>query len=368
MTRAALVLASALAFAACPAQQIVDGACTVDADCGAFKACDPSHKCRCTSDDACDAATEFCNLAGSCQQKLECFADEDCATAGNPAAICDTRGAGDNNDNLHSTTGGQCVTLNASTVQCLLDSHCPFGFFCQTSADGGGVCQPGCRDNGDCPLGEPCINGQCDPTPGSCNEVGYCDFGQVCTNDVCQDHRDRAQLCLRCKGDDPADFTCPGRCLIDPAPPANLCSSDAQCAQGYCVKFPCNTSNDCPPSETCSGGGFFTPGSCSGHCGDFFCGNSQCDDASDPCPRGYNCFSLILVSNHLCTRGGGECGAGSACSADAPGELNENGACSCLSDGDCPPGVTCVNPGVNGACVEGNTCAPASGLTCEDLR
>ncbi len=365
--RVLFAAAAVLALGACPrGTDLADGLCHSSADCPQFTQCDPTGVCRCTSDDACDAS-EFCNLAGSCQQKLECFTDDDCRSADAPSAICDTRQLQEDpnapDDQVHAKTAGQCVTLNSSTTQCLIDSHCPFGFYCDS-----GVCQVGCRDNGDCPLGEPCIDNQCNPTQGACNEPGYCEFGQLCTaNDTCQDHADRNTLCEPCKGDDPLQSTC-DTCLIDPAVPSTPCSSDSQCSQGYCVHFPCLTSNDCPNGETCSGGGLFTPGECTGHCGDFFCGNGSCDDTTNPCPRGYSCFTLIVVSKNTCTRGGGQCGAGSLCSADAAGELNENGSCSCLSDADCPIGVTCVNPGPNGACVQGSTCGPSSGLQCSDLR
>jgi len=143
---------------------------------------------------------------------------------------------------------------------------------------------------------------------------------------------------------------------------------------GLLRPLPCLDSSSCPNGETCEGGGLFTPGACTGHCGDFFCGNADCNDQSNPCPRGYSCFSLIVVSSNTCTRGGGQCQAGSQCSADLPGELNENGSCSCLSDNDCPldpdtfSNITCVNPGPGGACVQGTTCGPSSGLQCSDLR
>lgn len=367
MRALALVVTVVVGLApACPQRTLEDGRCQANTDCPQFNFCDPSGVCRCNDDAACDA-TEFCNLAGSCQQKLECFTDEDCrGDDGNLSAICDTRkpidavGAG---DNFLSPTGGQCVTLNSSTLQCLMDSQCPFGFFCNA-----GICQVGCRDNGDCALGDPCINGRCDPTPGACNENGYCAFGESCRDNFCEAHPDKDILCARCKGDDALDNTCgSGACLIDPTVPGNLCTTDAQCSEGYCVKFPCLSDGDCPSGETCEGGGLFG-GNCSGHCGDFFCGNDSCDDATDPCPRGYSCFQVIGVSNNLCTKNGGECAAGATCSADRAGENNENGSCSCLSDGDCPIGLTCSNPGPNGACIQGSTCAPQDGLVCEDLR
>lgn len=198
---------------------------------------------------------------------------------------------------------------------------------------------------------------------------GDCEFGQTCElSNTCTDHPDRNILCQRCAGDDPLATTCgSGFCLIDPTVPAPLCTTDAQCDAGYCVKFPCASDGECPPGETCESSSFFG-GTCTGHCGDFFCGNDACDDVSDPCPRGYSCAQVIAVSSNLCTRGGGECASGSTCSADRGDESTVNGSCSCLSDADCSGRGTCSNPGPSGACIQGNTCVPSDGLTCEDVR
>lgn len=375
-----------------------DGTCQTDLDCAEFNFCDPAGVCRCNDDAACDP-TEFCNLAGSCQQKLECFTDDDCRTADNPAAICDTRRAKETgdpspDDNFVSKTGGQCVTLNATTTQCLMDSHCPFSFFCN-----GGLCQPGCRDNGDCPLGDPCINGQCNPAPGACNENSYCEFGQSCSaTNTCVPHRLDDVICSPCDSrvcltndDCPAGVPCVGAsalalgtcaacggdpdifCLIDASIPATPCTSDSQCTQGTCKKRQCLQDSDCE-TGTCEGGsagGLFDPptiGFCSaGACGAEFCGTDACDDTSDPCPRGYSCGEIRTVFKP-CTRNGGECDGQEACSADLGGENNNAGFCSCDSDADCADGSTCVNPGPGGACVTGASCAPVDGLLCGDLR
>lgn len=371
-----------LGLPACPKTVNVEGICKSDEDCGDFNRCDASGVCLCKSDDACDAA-EFCNLAGSCQQKLQCFSDDDCATADNPASICDTRlpiEADDFitvEDNIQSRTSGSCVTLNSSNVQCLMDSHCPFGFFCQ-SVTGGGVCQPGCRDNGDCTLGDPCINGQCDSTPGACNEAIYCDFGQVCGgNNACQDHPEASTLCGRCDPQDLFNNPCPiseglggPTCLIDQTVVPTACTSDAQCGADLCVRPQCLEDADCSGGATCEGGGIFTPGNCStGQCGNFFCGTSFCNE-ENPCPRGYACNVLITVSGGGCTPGSGtaECpGNGSTCLGG--GETEEQGFCSCTSDADCPVGGEgCLDPGPTGICIAGSTCGPADGLTCADVQ
>jgi hypothetical protein len=339
-----------------------DEGCTSDIDCGDFRRCDTANKvCRCTSDDACDD-TEFCNVAGSCQPKTECIDDEDCRTADNPTAVCDTRqphpnGAG-TDDGFFSSTAGQCVTLSAQT-QCLIDSHCPFGYYCQSAQ-----CTPGCRDNGDCALGDPCINNQCNATPGACNELGYCEFGQVCNaaTSTCVDHADADTLCQRC--DSQFGSPCPDACLIDNSVFPSPCSGDGDCERGICIQDrACIDDSDCPIG-TCEGGNAFFPGTCTAYCGDFFCGSTDCNDQTNPCPRGYSCFTLVVTSDVSCTRAGGECPADSFCSADAPGENQESGFCACGPSVSCPLGTECVD----GGCLIGSTCAPASGLLCEDLR
>lgn len=374
----ALVVLACIAFvSACPTAVNEDGRCTSDGDCGEFSICDPAGVCRCNSDDACDAS-EFCNLAGSCQEKLECFSDDDCrGENGDAAAICDTRleiDAADVvtiDDGVRSRTAGNCVTLNSSSLQCLMDSHCPFGFYCQQLGGGGANCQPGCRDNGDCALGQPCIDNQCDTTPGACNEPGYCAFGELCdpAGLRCAEHAEADILCQRC---DPRSLTnnpCPGTCLIDTSVTPTPCSSDAQCGDNLCVAPQCLEDTDCPVGSTCEGAFLGFPGECSGgQCADFFCGSSSCDDANDPCPRGYDCNVLIAVSGTSCTPGSGsaECpSADSVCLGG--GENEEQGFCSCTSSADCPPGGECTNPGANGVCVIGATCAPQDGLLCEDV-
>ena len=129
----------------CGGQEVIVG-CQDDTDCGASQTCNvASGVCLCADDGACDAS-EFCNLAGRCQTKTECLNNTDCGAF---PEICDTSRTDDN--------AGQCLALDAQSTQCVLDSHCPFGFYCQDR-----ICQLGCRENGDCTLGQPCIAGQCD--------------------------------------------------------------------------------------------------------------------------------------------------------------------------------------------------------------
>ncbi|MBM4281871.1 MAG: hypothetical protein FJ137_14320 [Deltaproteobacteria bacterium] len=332
--------------------------CNSDLDCPEHTACNESRGlCICIDDGACDP-DEFCNVQGACQPLLECTDNDDCRSAGNPSGICDV------------TTGG-CVTLSAS-LQCVLDSQCAFGSYCQNNA-----CVPGCRDDSDCALGDPCIRGTCDPTPGACSANSYCDYGQVCDTSTnrCLDHAARDQLCGTC---DPTSLFGGGdclsdECLIDPTVAPTPCTNDSQCGgTAVCGDQQCLTNADCG-GGTCSGAfpEFGFPGTCSNRvCKGYFCGANGCDDATNPCPRGYRCYTLQIVSNNQCTPGSGssQCGAPRFCNGG--GENEQIGFCSCASDSDCPAGsgATCQAPGPNGACVIGTTCGPADGLVCEDLQ
>ena len=348
-------------FGGCSTPVEVSG-CTADRDCNNFEQCDiDTGFCLCADDQACDA-TEFCNTQGRCQPQLGCASNADCGGAERPQDICDT-------------TTSQCLTLDAST-QCVLDSQCPFGSYCDQK-----FCRQGCRENGDCGVDTPCINGQCDTRPGACNASSYCAFGQSCnlSSFTCVDHPDRASLCQWC---DPQSFfteACPNgnSCLIDTSlPPDVSCQIDADCGQwpgARCATSPtgeqCSTNADCSGGATCEGA-FFGLGQCATrNCSRNFCGSDGCSE-SNPCPQGYTCNTLIIVSNAGCTSNA-QCASNSCLGG---GENVSQGFCSCLSDADCPQsplqGITssCEDPGPNGRCVIGTTCGPSSGLLCEDLR
>jgi len=341
----AIVVVAGLAGCQPKVQQITG--CSQDAECGASQRCDAlSGRCLCTDDSACDPS-EFCNIAGGCQPVLECLNNSDCE----PTEFCDTN-------------GGECIAKVPGI--CVLDSQCPFGSFCGQNRG----CATGCRDDGDCHLGTPCIGGTCDETPGACNAPSFCEFGQTCgANNRCVDHPLKDQLCDDCGGGIAGAFVCPEDCLIDGSVTPTPCTNDGQCARGTCEPARCQTSADCPNGGTCSSfSGQCTTSICQGA----FCGGGGCDDVTNPCPRGYSCGTLQIVSGSQCILGGpaNQCGANRACNGG--GENGNVGFCSCASDDDCPPSLefdaTCQNPGPGGACIIGTTCAPSDGLLCEDLR
>ena len=339
----------------------VEQGCAANTDCpgGAlgFEQCDvASGLCLCLTDNACDA-NEFCNEVGSCQARAGCESNDDCSLG----SIC-------------NVNNGECLELN-NQIQCILDSHCPYGSVCQNYQ-----CSMMCRQNGDCPPGQPCLNGACNTSSNACNlDNGnhYCDFGQICneSSNQCFDHAERSFLCESC---DPYDtFACDGSgwCLIDNTIPPAACNSDSDCyqygANATCQAASCLLDSDCGAGQTCdfSMDTFSYECSGGGTCGGHFCGSSSCDDVSNPCPRGYECSQLRIVSPTTCSSNS-DCAGDRACQGG--GENNNRGYCSCITDSDCSslsfPDATCVNPGPEGACIVGTTCGPASGLTCDDLE
>jgi hypothetical protein len=332
----ALIVVAA-ATVGCSRPAITTTGCTVSSDCGDNQQCDTvSGQCLCLDDSACDPS-EFCNAVGKCQTVLECLDNSDCIDS----ELCDT-------------TTGSCLASVPGI--CVLDSQCPFGSYCGANRG----CSPGCRDNGDCPLGTPCLDGQCDDTPGACNNNSFCDYGDLCVGNRCVAHADKSQRCDDCASD---PTSCFDNCLIDSSVAASACTSDSDCDRGSCERATCAEDTDCPNGGSCNFFGLCSTSVCRGA----FCGSSGCSE-SNPCPRGYACNTLIAVSGTPCTIGGAadQCGANRACLGG--GENEVVGFCSCASDGDCPIGTACENPGVNGLCITGTTCAPADGLLCEDLR
>jgi len=327
----------AITVAACTtgsADGDVEG-CQSDAQCPTNFICNvDTGQCLCAEDDACDA-NEFCNDQGRCQAQAGCLTTDDCRDEENPFDICDT---------LTNT----CVTLDAQSLQCVLSSHCPFGTTCINN-----ICTPGCVENGDCPLGQPCINNQCDGRSNACTDNSFCEYGQLCDLDTstCEDHRLRDTLCNNCEigilGFEGCDASVDG-CLIDSTVLPNSCSTDFDCDE---VESQCYKED---------------PFAATGFCVRLFCGTDQCDDATDPCPRGYTCNVINTVTGTPCTPENDTCTDGRACSFG--GEGVEQGYCSCIADTDCPNGNTCVDPGPNGRCISGSSCGPVQGLTCQDLR
>lgn len=398
-------------LSACPPPP-VKGACEADENCGEFQRCDlQTGLCLCAENRACQQ-NEFCNDVGRCQPNTGCLVNEDCVVSDDPTLnqFCDIK-------------SGQCkAELGCDPLEgevcCTLDSHCGFGQICNLID---GRCIPGCRDDGDCLLGQGCVTsglgaiGQCEA--GSCTANNLCGFGEVCdlSTGTCV-FDSRGPYCFSCSGgvgsDDcghPANY-----CLTDTSDPTGQseycgvdCSQNQPCPFGYS----CNDVIIVPPSapfctitEVCEK----SPGSTTGTC--TVNTNVICEEDED-CPEGPpgGTCPRAKIGNCLIDQGQ-ECEQDTDCCDDPTacpegscvkqecrgGEGDQFGACTCTRDLDCPvdtckdadltdpnnpivghcelSGHDCyenldcdVISCIDGGCRIGSNCAPANDRNCREL-
>lgn len=355
-----LLLGLALALSGCVEDIRLNSGCRTNDECDPGFVCE-ERRCRCTSDASC-GPYDFCNPAGSCQKRIDCKDNRSC-----PAGlICDQSGA--------------CIEME----KCTTDVQCRLGEICDQVRF---RCVPGCRDVGDCALGDICecaAGAQTCPVGlcrrGPCFDDSYCRYGQKCVEDA------------------PGE---PKRCVRDERGP-------------YCV-----------PCEIGSPGKEYCPGDSGNYClidtskqyGSFFCG-VVCKETSD-CPWGFRCNDVRILTESTCTATRGcplrprEC----ASDADCPGgecDVKEGrcrgiclaregavqGGCTCIEDSDCPNEfceeatgecsfsrkkcdpfnprscnpINCVHvtdpltERTYGYCRIGRNCAPFEGVTCDMVR
>ena len=257
-----LVTLTALLGTGCNETNELRGFCTSDDDCPAGHRCDRNTgMCVCASDDVCKP-DEYCAPDGICRRRMSCDSNLDCPDG----LYCDT-------------TTGNCLEL----YKCTKDEQCPLREICSESYF---RCVAGCRENGDCTLGQVCQDGKC--LEGICGDHTFCLYGQICEPEeqTCVDD-DRGPYCRAC---DSGSVTNPHRC--DPG-------------SNFCLL----TNND-PNLEP-------------------FCG-VDCSKGQE-CPHGYSC-NLILTAPEDACRLDEECESGT-CHIN---EGNEVGFCLCASDADCP--------------------------------
>jgi len=350
------------------------GKCTNDFECGEFRACDTgSGECLCTDDRACNAG-DTCNGAGRCQPKSGCFSNKDCKTDGEGCEnqFCDT---------IANTCISVCeCSPESGETCCTLDSQCAFGEVCNRL---GGVCVPGCNEDGDCRLGEGCVKetigalGTC--AAGFCTANNLCDFGEACDLESGECVFDtRGPFCSSCAGGVLSD-DCGERgnyCLTDSTDPtgqSSFCGVD--CAQGQACPFgySCNeviiiprTLPFCSAPEIC----LKSPGETSGVCSRYSTVTCSVDEdcpegppgsdcprynfdceAGDMCPGGSACpasgrcppFGHCLVGQNPCEQDvdccddPAECPSGSCVLQRCVGrEGSAFGHCTCTVDSDCP--------------------------------
>jgi hypothetical protein len=302
-----------------------------------FLGCDAKSGLRtfCTSDADCPVGFR-CNTSTGlclCASDEVCGPEEYCA----PDGLCRRRMSCETNldcpdDTYCDTTTGNCIEQG----KCTDDKHCPLGQICSEFFS----CVPGCRISGDCPLGYVCMDSRCEED--RCENKGYCDIGQLCDMDslTCYDDT-RGPYCSKCSSST----------IYDPD----------SCGQGpnFCLV---------------KGGNLALQPYCGVDCSD-----------GQPCPNGYDCFSVRIVYTSDNCRSDEECASGS-CHIKEGDEL---GFCLCTADNQCPQdhcddfsfqcritrrfctpaGNECERPVycIDGYCHIGYNCKPLEGLRCEDL-
>lgn len=242
--------------------------CPVGAYCRRATASAEAGLCACRTDEACGAG-EICNSQGICQKRQDCRSNVDCEAS----RFCDLG-------------SGACL----ERTQCGLDLHCLPGQICGQN----NLCADGCTDNADCPLYQVCEANRC--VSGKCGDRTYCDYGERCVNGAC----------------------------IRPSDP-NYCKDCDPRVDGSCGSFDnfCLINSSYDPNNPRSGG----PNFCGVEC------TPPADDSQeDPCPNGYDCGSVVLLTSDQCTNNN-ECGGGGRFCAIGEGQLR--GFCTCASNADC---------------------------------
>jgi hypothetical protein len=362
------------------------GPCTTDADCDpqgqGYRGCAvDTGLCVCRDDRGCGDG-ERCNTRGSCQVIAGCVNNDDCGAG----QFCDARDA-------------TCVPLDVcgDATCCAIDGQCPFGSVCEPITF---RCVQGCRDEGDCRLGQGCEGGgfgRLGTCGTRCTTDQLCGPGQLCEAETGTCVRDdRGPYCVGCAGGVQSD-DCGSRgnyCLLDTINGGAYCGVD--CSQGQAcpnayecrdvIILPAATLPTCALPEACEAG---------------VCARSQTSCAQDEdCPEGppgSNCPRADI--------GNCDTDVTTACASDADCEgscLKQEcrgregasfGVCSCTRNSDCPrdrcvggdaaAGVrgSCELSGhdcygdpdcdvitcVQGGCLLGRNCKPSNDRTCADL-
>lgn len=373
--RHAWPIALVLLTAACTRDRLSSKACREDAECGspasAYRCETQTGVCYCRTDEACPGS-QFCNSIGFCQDKAGCEKNSDCL---DPSLTCDT-------------SSGSCIARS----RCSSDLQCSLGEICDVAK---AQCVVGCRTSGDCGgsscrCGDAacvctgstaqeraqCGLGECDPN--FCADDSFCRFGEVCRpmpdagdprnrcfNDFDIDVR---PYCARCTNGGGLDTCGTG---------ANYCITDTRTASTYC-------GTDCSEGEICPRGYgcrdirvVLSRWQCSGSNPCVGDPALPCGSDSD-CKRGGSCLKQPGQSGGTCA---GQCRLreGSSfgfCSCQVDEDCVQQqcsaGKCTtnqkkCVNDADCRK-IRCVEFEGVGACVIGQNCTPANGLTCIEVQ
>jgi hypothetical protein len=311
------------------------------------------RQCICLTDEAC-AETEFCNLAGVCQEKPGCTRNLDCASV--EGSYCDL-------------ASGRCIPGPVFEVgsECGLGTHCPPGTICE-----GHVCEPACYDDGDCLLGRICHNGMCLEDASLCNDDSFCGYAERCTQQQCKRDR-RGPFCRGCsprtaQNPEPCDDS-KNFCLVNRSETGGFshycgvdCSLGQNCPNGFECQFIAVLTEDvCTNHAQCQCDPRRIQGSCSS--------NSDCNGGT--CVFGVCCTGTIR-DDRQCVSGEGQVSGFCTCSSDldCPRDSCDptRGACA-ISGTPCSPGGNECGaiPCVGGSCQIGQNCSPLEGLSCSDI-
>jgi hypothetical protein len=391
-----LLTTLSVVFGTAGACERVKQQCTANSDCDpqglGFSACNVvDGTCLCTDDRGC-GDNEVCNSLGRCQTESGCNSNDEC----NSGLFCDV-------------TTNQCLAVDecapgAGETCCVLDSQCGFNSVCDALAK---KCIPGCRDEGDCILGQACVRGLGQPlgqcAAGVCSGDNLCAFGQICNSDGVCVNDTRGPYCLGCSGGVASD-DCGARgnfCLTDSVNGGEFCGVGCVDGQACPFGYTCSDVIIIPPAAPfCSGEVcVIEPGETTGRCAintAVGCTSDQDCPIGFPggdCPRGSvgNCRLAQLTA---CTTNS-DCADGDECVKQECrfGEGDAFGYCSCTRDSDCPrdrcinidpvdglgdcelSGRDCYTDAecdaviscIEGGCFIGQNCAPQDGRTCRDF-
>jgi hypothetical protein len=219
-------------------------------------------------------------------------------------------------------------------------------------ADFGGLLDPGCAEDTDCPsVDAPCIDARCDD--GGCTlAVRACDDGNACTSDACDVDTDECVFEVRADGTE--------------------CAANAVCEAGACNCV--DGFDDCDGEPGCEAHLGSDPKHC--HRCDFECPPGQaCIDADcracnpddpDDCNDGRTCTANICAASGECNHPilDDACLISGQCRA--AGELRLENRCQ-----SCQPEVSQTawsNVRDGTACDDANPCAVCQGGECKDLE
>jgi len=308
-----------------------------------------------------------CDHQGACPGLLECSpATNTCVDPGPPPATC-TSG--------QTACAGQCVTLASDSKNCgACGQACSSGQACVSS-----TCVTVANMCLTCPMGVPCVNGQCDcqgkgtfcttfcaDTTQSTVSCGAClkfcaNGGQVCRSGQCACPPGQKVCAMSCTATGYDVNNC-GDCALK-------CATGQKCDNGTCVAA-CSHN----PSNACGDGKCWDVDVDPKHCGAMckscskeqscVAGSCQCPAATAVC--GTNCYDLqrdprhcgtctkSCVAGEVCTAGACQCAAGLTLCGGKCVDL-ESDAAHCGACGTACTGNVCSKGSCTGACAAGLT-------------